>query len=143
MTVVAWDGKTLAADKRTLNCGLIRTVTKIRRIGELLVGGSSDFVTVLEMMDWIEKGSDPEKFPSLQKDKDDWACVIIIDRGVIKLYERSHIPMTFEDSKFAIGSGRDFALAAMHCGKTAKEAVEIAIHFDSGCGNGVDCLELE
>lgn len=40
-----------------------------------------------------------------------------------------------------MGSGRDFAIAAMHCGKTAREAVEIASLYENGCGNGVDVLE--
>jgi ATP-dependent protease HslVU (ClpYQ) peptidase subunit len=48
----------------------------------------------------------------------------------------------YEDKKTATGSGRDYALAAMHCGKTAREAVEIACLFETGCGNGVDELEV-
>lgn len=36
--------------------------------------------------------------------------------------------------KFAIGSGRDFALAAMHNGACTEKAVETACHFDSFCG---------
>ena len=45
-----------------------------------------------------------------------------------------------EDQFAAWGSGRDFALTAMHLGKSAREAVEIACLFENGCGNGVDVL---
>lgn len=44
--------------------------------------------------------------------------------------------------KHAIGSGRDFALAAMHCGKSALEAVEVARHFDTGTGGAVHAYDV-
>lgn len=40
----------------------------------------------------------------------------------------------------AIGTGRDYARAAMHLGRNAVEAVQVAILFDENCGNGVDTL---
>ena len=61
----------------------------------------------------------------------------------IRKWERSPYPLKFHDEQFAIGSGRDFALAAMYLGKTAAQAVEVACVFDSGCGNGVDAMALE
>lgn len=39
MTCVAWDGHTLAADKRSCYGSMITTVTKIHRIDGVLVGG--------------------------------------------------------------------------------------------------------
>lgn len=44
--------------------------------------------------------------------------------------------------KHAIGSGRDFALAAMHCGKSALEAVEIAAHFDTGTSGPIHAYDV-
>ena len=38
---------------------------------------------------------------------------------------------------FAIGSGRDYALAAMHLGTNSRKAVEVAIHFDNNTGGEV------
>lgn len=39
------------------------------------------------------------------------------------------------DSAFhAVGSGRDFAIAAMHYGKSAREAVELACLYDVSTG---------
>jgi hypothetical protein len=48
-----------------------------------------------------------------------------------------------EDAHHAIGSGRDFAAAAMYLGKTAREAVEVAMALTGFCGHGVDTLEFE
>ena len=42
-----------------------------------------------------------------------------------------------EEQFFAIGCGGDFALAAMECGKTPKEAVEIAAKFTVNTGGEI------
>ncbi len=143
MTVIAWDGKTLAADRRACVGGLINSLTKIHRIGDLLVGGSGDQDFVNVMLEWIRTGRDPATFPASQKDKDDWQHVLVVERdGTTSLYERTPHPIRFEQPHVAIGSGRDFARAAMHLGCTARAAVEVAIALDCGCGNGVDALDL-
>jgi 20S proteasome alpha/beta subunit len=144
MTCIAWDGKTLAADKRACNGTLYRTVTKIFRVGDSLMGYSGDPSFGEGMRAWIAGGEKPDDFPAFQRDKDDWVVTLVIRaNGTIHKYERTPNPITFEDKHFAIGCGRDFALAAMHLGKTAREAVEVAIALDSGCGNGIDTLTLE
>ncbi len=144
MTCIAWDGKTLAADKRACFGGTINTVTKIRRIGQVLVGGSGETSFIGAMFDWIEKGRVHKDFPDSQRDKDDWQPVIVIEAdGTPSIYERTPFPVRNENTFLAIGSGRDYARAAMHLGKTAREAVEVAIALDIGCGNGIDTLSLE
>lgn len=149
MTVLAWDGKTLAADKRALNQGLISTVTKIWKIKEgpyagCLIGCTGDLSDGIEVQKWFENGAVRDDYPDCQKDRENASTIMLIapNRRTYKLTFSSY-PMLFEDAIMAIGSGRDFALAAMYCGKTAKEAVEIACIFESGCGNGVDTLTLE
>lgn len=141
MTTIAWDGKVLAADKRMVHAGLYATVTKIRRIGGLLVAAAGDFDSAQEMFAWIEAGRVPADFPSIQKESDRYVGILIIEGGKVFKYERSAIPFEIEEPYFAIGSGRDFALAAMACGRTAVEAVEVAALFDVGTGNGVDWME--
>lgn len=141
MSVIAWDGKTLAADKRACIGTLIMTTTKIFRVGEALAAYAGDADGGEEMLAWFNAGQDPDKFPSSQRDKYEWSGLLVIwENGRIWKYERTPYPIKFPPQKFAIGSGRDFALAAMHCGKSAVEAVEVASIFDSGCGNGIDVL---
>jgi hypothetical protein len=142
--VIAWDGKTLAADKRACNGTLYRTVTKIFRIGGNLVAYAGDPAFGEEMLAWIARGERPEDFPTGQRDKEDWTGILVIrPDGTIQKYERTPYPITFEDRHHAIGCGRDFALAAMYLGKTASEAVAVAIALDSACGNGIDTLDLQ
>jgi hypothetical protein len=62
--------------------------------------------------------------------------------AIIETYCAGPYPMRNRSERWAWGSGRDFALAAMHLGKTAAEAVEVACLFQSDCGLGVDHVEL-
>jgi 20S proteasome alpha/beta subunit len=144
MTCIAWDGKTLAADKRASLGGLIRTTTKIFRVRDCLVGYSGEAAFGQQMVGWFRDGEQPADFPGSQRDKDDWAGLLVIrPDGKIQRYERTPQALTYEDANFAVGSGRDFAIAAMYLGKTAVEAVAVACALDSDCGNGIDALELE
>jgi len=145
MTVVAWDGKVLAADRRATLGTLIRTTTKIHRMenGDLCAY-AGDAAAGEELLAWFRSGADQARFPIDRRKDDPWASLLVIrkrPRAILK-YETTPYPLTFKDKTFAIGSGRDFALAAMACGRSAIKAVELAAKFDSGCGNGVDWERL-
>ena len=144
MTVICWDGKTLAADKRS-GTGMPRTVTKIRRIvGGSLIGCTGTACGDMELMAWREAGGDADKFPEAQRDPDKSSHMIeITPGGKILMYMDSPFPAVYEDGQHAIGSGREFAMAAMFLGKTAQEAVEVAIALSATCGNGIDSLKLD
>ncbi len=143
MTVIAWDGITLAADKRACLGAMVGTVTKIRRIGDLIVGGAGEPAFIGAMMAWIEGGRDQETFPKQQQDKDDWSPILVIEPdGTPSIYERTAFPVRNEQKHIAIGSGREFARAAMYLGCDARKAVEVAIALDCGCGNGIDTLTM-
>lgn len=142
MTVIAWDGKTLAADKRaTSGGGIARTVTKICRgkKGEL-IAVTGDWDTAIEMREWFEAGADPTTFPS--KAREDKATLIIITDGRIATYATGPYPLPIECEQAAFGTGRDYAEAAMYLGHAAIEGVRIACHFQVDCGNGIDSLDL-
>lgn len=141
MSVIAWDGQVLAADKRACLGTLVRTTTKVFQVGEALCGYAGDADAGEEVLAWFRAGHDPANFPASQRDRDSWAGLLVVwPDGHLWKFERTPYPLRFPPQQFAIGSGRDFALAAMHLGRTAREAVEVACVFDSGCGNGVDML---
>jgi 20S proteasome alpha/beta subunit len=144
VTVIVWDGKTLAADKRASYGGMICTVTKIFRVGDRLVGGAGDAAFVLAMVAWVRFGRRGEDFPAAQGSKDDWQPLLVIEPdGKILIYERTAYPIYYEQDCMVVGSGREYARAALHLGKTAAEAVQVAIDLDHNCGNGIDTLELQ
>lgn len=143
MTVIAYDGRTLAADKRATCSGLAVTATKIRRLesGEVMAyTGDQDTGEIL--MQWYECGADPLLWPTAQQSSKNWTRLIVADADGCKFFEQRHIAIAVEDAFAAWGSGRDFAIAALHCGKSAREAVEVASAYCITCGNGVDSFDL-
>lgn len=145
MTVIVWDGTTLAADKQATNSGLKCKVTKIHRINGHLIGFSGEFDYAQSMLKWFENGAEVDKFPKHQEDNDKWVGVLVItpDKRVLK-YERSPVPMDFtENGVLCIGSGRDFAFGALAMGADAVKAVQIACAYEASCGMGVDVLTFE
>ena len=144
MTVIAWDGLCLSGDKRTSFGGLHGTTTKVHRIGGYLVGGCGNAAVIAEMREWVGMGCKPAEFPASQRDVKENASIIVISpSGSVYQYEHTPYPLRIENEKWAIGSGRDFALMAMYLGKTSAEAVKLTAEFCSDCGNGVDSVWID
>lgn len=142
MTVIAWDGETLAADKLGDSSGLRRTTTKIFRFDGGLFGSAGLGSSAMSMFEWVKAGAAPAEVPAFQL-TDEYQSVLIVRKdGSVWIYGKGPHPFRMEDRFHSVGSGRDFALTAMHLGKSASEAVEIASLFETGCGNGVDVLRL-
>lgn len=145
MTIIAWDGRTLAADQLNVNGNTPFLVCKIFRLPDNAIAGyAGDQVQCEEMRAWLEGGARVQDFPISQRDKERWAAVLKVRaNGEVLKYENAPYPICYlPGQKIAIGSGRDFALMAMHLGKTAKEAVELTSLFDIAVGGGVDTLTL-
>lgn len=142
MSVIAWDGLVLAADKQATVVGLRKTVTKIFKHNGELFYSDGDFGKFLEVMDWYKAGADPEKYPTIARDVNASPLNVIKAGGKIYVYDQSPIPFLIEDRFAAAGTGRDYAIAAMSLGYSSKAAVEIACKFDIYCGMGIDTLTL-
>lgn len=147
MTTIAWDGERLAADTQA-NCGYTGSTHKLHRIehptmGACLVGGAGDADLVREHMAWLRAGARPEDFPESLRNEDGRSQLLVIapDR-VVRLYQRTPYPIEMLDQHMAIGSGGEIARAAMYCGRTAPEAVEVAIALDESTGGQVEVLTL-
>ena len=141
MTVIAWDGSVLAADKQATNAGLRMKATKIHKINGCICAVSGDWDRAQALLHWFGQGANPESYPESQKSDNDFVGMVVVrpDNTVVK-YERTPYPYPVEDKLFSIGSGRDFALGAMASGANAIQAVHIASRFESGCGLGVDWM---
>jgi 20S proteasome alpha/beta subunit len=147
MTVIAWDGHTLAADKQHNSGNAKLTCTKIYKTSAgYLMGATGDADSCSAMFEWFRNcyGASPSTYPECQKDKDRYAQLIVItpDRD-IHLYLQTPYPVVLPPQLFSAGSGRDFAMAAMHLRVGAVQAVKLACSLDSSCGMGVDSVSLE
>lgn len=144
MTVIAFDGKTLAADKRAERAGAGHAiVTKVFKINGCLVAIAGSYDVGMQLVRWFQNGCIDEEFPPIQAEDNDAQLLVITPERRITHYERTTAPLIFEQEKTAMGSGRDYALAAMHLGCDARKAVEVACCFDVFCGNGVDSISFD
>jgi hypothetical protein len=144
MTVIAWDGRTMAADKRMDCNGYPATVTKIYRMPDgALIGGCGDSDVISALRHWYQDGCNPANYPDNRGEHSTYATLMVVTPArEVQLYLSSPIPIQMHNQTFAIGSGADYALAVMHLGHSARKAVEVACALDTGCGNGIDILKL-
>lgn len=144
MTVIAWDGKTLAADKRSTAGNQHNTVTKLFRIdADRIAAVAGGFAHSLMVLDWVRRGEDHQHYPK-PLDSDEAGRLLVVHRsGVIEVFEAGPIALRFEDPTFTMGSGAQIASTAMHLGHDAASACRIACDVCIYCGNGIDVLTFE
>ena len=142
MSVVVWDGTTLAADRQCTSAGSRRTATKIWKHEHNLIGGVGVLTSLHAMVNWVSGGMDPKQFPAI-KDDDQLTMFVIPKVGLPVRFENSQFPIPIEDKWFAAGTGCDYAYGAMEMGADSKRAVQVACVYDIYCGQGVDTLTFE
>lgn len=151
MTTIAWDGKTLAADSQATLSDLVCSLheQKIYTPGDgvtwtvadtpvVAIGCAGDCGAEFELQDKLAEGlAYATEFPPASN-----FCVIaVIGRGRVyvigKNKEDARASISLQCEPYAIGSGGVVALTAMKCGKSAVEAVDVAIDLDIYSGGGV------
>lgn len=138
MTVIATDGKTLAADTQQNGQYIDRLpARKLYRLQDgSLAGGAGLVASVRKLIRWLDG---LEKHPL---DIDDDTCVLVLTpEGRVYYHDRRLEPVEV-GSPAAIGSGAPFAMGAMLAGADPKRAVEIAIELDTDSGGAVTVESL-
>jgi len=114
--------------------------TKIFRIGKGLAAISGHMAACHDALAWVRKGAKPKYRPVWDYE---------VDFEV--LWVRSLLDIQLVDSTFHLmpgsvpytaGSGAAYAMAALRLGKTAREAVALAIDLDCFSGGVIDELVL-
>lgn len=147
MTTIAWDGVTLADDKRVSCESGVKTITKVRvcENGDLMAL-CGDGRMLKSAMDWYEDGAVPDKLPKISGDRynspSDFSLVVVRPSGEVFEYQSCAYPIVYDSGACAFGSGGPFARSAMAFGYNAVDAVEFAARFDHATGNGVDCISF-
>lgn len=151
MTTIAWDGITLAADSQADNGGLIMPVSKLYR-GQMddgtpfIFGGAGDLSQCVELFSWIKtltaKNCRITPFPKYQANTFEPSCVVVVAGLGAHILAGSIINPVMRRFH-ACGSGRDYAMMAMHLGKSALEAVGLACEFDTFSGGNVSSMILD
>jgi hypothetical protein len=138
MSVIAWNGEYIAADRRRENNYLSSDCCKLKIYGSLITGRVGDEDAGLILEKWYLDGADPEKWPACQRDKDRWARLIVVKaNGACVEYQREPIAIEVYGPFHAWGTGAEVAVGAMAMGASPMRAVEVANKHSTGCGNGV------
>lgn len=142
MTTIAFDGKTLAADRQCTAGGTPFSSRKVFRLvrpsdGEvLLYGVCGDAAENAEFMRCARDGRELPKFSDM--------VVICVDskRRVWQAASASGMWWMRMPPIWAQGSGANYALGAMYAGSSAIQAIKIASRLDVHTGLGVDTVRL-
>lgn len=156
MTTIAYRDRVLASDGQVSWGDRIDNynLKKVRKINGCLVGGAGRLASVLQFFDWFQEWSDAQQVqgdaphvkvfvPEGINDEDFIGLVIFADE-IAFMYEGGKKSYQLElNGYFAIGSGSDYALAAMDSGASAEEAVAVAIKRDVYTGGEIFTEELD
>lgn len=138
ITTVAFDGKTLAADTLITNGDhVFGRASKIHHLQDgrvLAASGAMDFIHAV--IDWLNGGEKPVK-----TEDDAFLGILIYPNGSAKEIS-SQLRLWPACLPWAAGTGEQYALAAMRCGKDAIGAVEIAMQMDIYSGGEVESINI-
>lgn len=151
MTTIAWDGKTLASDTQASSGDVVCSYTeqKIYTPPEsgwevcgskvVALGCSGDCGAEMELQELLKNNLTyaSEFLPTFS-----FTALAIIGAGrayiISKEKGETLASISRQVEPYAIGSGWLIARTAMHCGKNAREAVQVAIDLDCYSGGSVD-----
>ena len=146
MTTIAVRDGVMAADtlgyhseKRCLSKKLFRTGT-----GDI-IGICGNWTDGKVFVDWYDAGAnrdEPPKWRLQDGEKVDFQALVLTQDGTY-WWSYDLVPDQLLNDFWSIGSGSFSALAAMHCGLNAQDAVLIAMKVDTGSGGDVQFMELQ
>lgn len=152
MTTIAYRDGILAADSRvTVDNGsgarihtckklFRKRVTEGKKTFEVIIATAGESSPGMVFVDWYGSGKPvPDIFLHIDAD---FTCLVLTPKGLFE-YDTFCRGEEIEEDCYAIGSGAMAALAAMHCGKSALEAVRIASRIDPHTGGRIVTETLE
>ncbi len=140
MTTIAASRTEMAADSKCTNGNQSFKTRKLYRIGDAIVGAAGNDGGINKFLEWIRAGDPDLETPKFAKD-DELEALVLTPAGLFS-YGTSCAPDEVLDEFYAIGSGGNAALAAMHLGCSPSAAVEVACKVDNGSGLPVQAFAL-
>jgi ATP-dependent protease HslVU (ClpYQ) peptidase subunit len=146
MTTIAYRDGVLAADSRlTVDYGsgarkhttkklFRKRITEGKKSYDVIIATAGESSPGMVFLDWYGSGKPiPDMFLHMGGD---FTCLVLTPKGLYEydVYCRGEL---IEEEFYAVGSGSMAALAAMHCGKSAVEAVRIASRIDPYTGGRI------
>lgn len=143
MTVICWDGVTLAADTLMTDGSDKFDTIKIFRLKDgRLFGGAGHAGYAARILEWLGNGSKPKERPDFAMFPKGSFEGLLIDGSDCFMLDGYLAPIPVTSKWAAIGSGASHALTLMAAGYTAPAAVEFIIknNLADGVGGEVQFL---
>lgn len=155
-TIIATKTKILSDGKVTVGGRVDQyNFKKVRKIGNYLVGGAGRLSSILTFFAWFEQNLQcemaRETVPGLlihsdpDKEDEEFIALVVHPDGRIFIHEGNNPSRAYpiEAEYYAVGSGADFALAALDGGATPEVAMEVAKQRDAFSGGETFVEEQE
>ena len=125
MTTICTDNRTIAADgQETWGDEVTCTDAKKIHVEPGVIYALSGAVSMRErLVEWEKdgaRGSPPSLAPEMM-----WTLLVIRRKDGLRVYTSKCPYPSIVPARFAIGSGADYATAAMHCGLSPEQAVAL------------------
>ncbi len=120
----------------------IHAVTKVWRIGDILVGLVGEYAKGLQVVKWLRNGYVPDQFPTEEVKGGDFAILIWDGEQMATLDDQGFF-VPVEETRFAVGCGALAARAAMLMGAGPELAINIASQLDGNTGGGSDVIRVD
>lgn len=146
-TIIATKTKILSDGKVTVGSRVDQyNFKKVKKIGDYLVGGAGRLSSILTFFAWFEQNlqcqAAQDSIPGLMiqsdpdKEDEEFVALVVHPDGKIFIHEGNNPARAYpvDVEYYAVGSGADFALAALDGGSTPEEAMEVAKLRDAFSG---------
>jgi hypothetical protein len=132
----------MAADSMCAGDDVHYHVSKLHRAPRSLFGGAGQWDTLLRFYAHltVSKGA-PEALLKILEPCGDIEVLELREDGLY-VYESCYIATPIKNDFYAVGTGRNFAIAAMHLGASPSEAVALAALYDPNTGGPVEEMRL-
>lgn len=136
MTTLAFDGKSICADTLvTSGSGRVGYQRKLYKTPVGILAYCGELTPCRMVLDWAMKGLKKKHKPNLAGFDADFEVLVVSKKGVLVID-----PMLYPypaNAPYTAGSGAEYAMAALHMGKTAREAVALACRLDAYSGGEI------
>lgn len=143
MTTIVCDGKTLASDSRITWGSMVeqRLMQKIVVCGDTVYAQCGMEGLLGPLIEWHRAGADTRSLPHIPADCS-WEFVVMTRSRTTWYSDKTTMGAPIS-RQWAIGSGRQFAIGALHAGADAVKAAKIGAKLDIYSGGPIRVIDLK
>lgn len=138
MTVIVWDGHTLAVDRAAVRETTTHRAPKSWVSNNSVLAGTGTADEVRQLVEWYKNGANKLLFPKYLMFSHNPPEMVTVDAslGLTRYSQMETVVHGFNACAF--GDGADFAYGALACGASASKAALAACKFSTTCSPPID-----